>query len=255
MDLQSSFWQVLMDGNDAQKTAFATRGGLYQFTVMPFGLANTPATFERLMELVMRGLHWKRCLIYLDDIIIFGSTFDSTTENFRLCLSRLRQSNLKVKPSKCQLYRTSVPFLGHIISRDSITVDPAKVAAITDWPRPRCVKDVRSFLGLASYYRRFIPDFATDAAPLTRLTVKSLTFGWSDECQRSFETLKQALVTKPMLAYPSRTGRFFLETDASDVGIGAVLCQEQGTERKVLAYGSKTLSRSQRNYCTTLKEL
>jgi hypothetical protein len=126
---------------------------------------------------------------------------------------------------------------------------------ITDWPQPRCVRDVRSFLGLASYYRRFIPDFATIAAALTRLTLKSSTFAWTPDCQCSFNLLKQALITKPMLAYPSREGEFFLETDASHVGIGAVLCQQQGDQRKVLAYGSKALSRSQKNYCTTFKEL
>ena len=250
-----------MDEADRENTAFCTRQGLFQWRVMPFGLCNAPATFERLMELVLSGLNWRICLIYLDDVIVFGRNFDEYLENFKAVWQRLRLANLRLKPSKCALFREKVPFLGHVVTRTGVEVDPAKTSAVENWPEPETVKDVRAFLGLASYYRRYIPNFATLAAPLVDLIKKDCPkhIIWTTKHDKAFRELKTALAAPPVLSYPLREGFFFLSTDASDCGTGAVLEQEQWEdgklERRVIAYASKTLSRSQRKYCATNKEL
>ena len=257
LDLASGYWQVEMDETDKHKTAFVTHKGLFQFKVLPFGLTNAPATFERLMELILRGLQWERCLVYLDDIISFGKNFQDCLDNLSLVFQKLRSAQLKLKPSKCSLFQERVKFLGHIVSPDGIECDPEKICDVDKWPVPKNVTDVRSFLGLASYYRRFIPCFAQLASPLTSLTKKNQTFEWTSECQVAFDSLKDQLVTSPILAYPSREleHEFVLDTDASDYGLGAVLSQKINGEEKVIAYASRTMNSAQRNYCTTYKEL
>ena len=156
LDLCSGYWQVELDNDAKQKSAFVVRGGLYQWRVMPFGLSNAPATFERLMERVVAGLQWQTLLVYLDDVIVYGKTVKEEIERLREVLSRLRAANLKLKPSKCFLFQETVKYLGHVVSERGIATDPDKVRAIKNWPTPTSVKDVRSFVGLASYYRRFI---------------------------------------------------------------------------------------------------
>ena len=161
LDLSSGYWQVGMEEADKEKTVFVTRKGLYQFKVMPFGLCCAPATFERLMETVLAGLQWDKCLVYLDDIIVVGKSFEDMLENLGEVFLRLRQAGLKLKAKKCNLFAKRVSYLGHIISQDGIATDPEKVKAVADWPVPSNVSEVRSFLGLCSYYRRFIRDFAS----------------------------------------------------------------------------------------------
>lgn len=255
LDLAQGFFQVKMNESDKEKTAFATHKGLFQFRVMPFGLANSPKTFERLMELTLAGLHWERCLVYIDDVIVFGKSVGETLDNLKLVFERFREANLKLKPSKCTFFQEEVRYLGHIVSADGIKCEPDKISAVENWPVPESVSDVRSFLGIASYYRKFIADFSNIAFPLTQLTRKDKRFEWTDDCQISFMTLKRALTAAPILAYPTRNDKFILDTDASNFGVGAVLSQIQDGEEKVIAYGSKTLSRSQRGYCTTYREL
>ncbi len=239
--------------------AFVTRQGLFRFTVMPFGLCNAPATFETLMELVLKDLNWKVCLIYLDDIIVYGAGFYPALDRLKMVWKCIREANLKFKPTKCCLMRAQVPFLGHIVSREGVGVDPAKTEAMEKWPTPVNVKDVRAFLGLASYYRRYISGFSTVAAPMTNLTRQGMDLVWDNACEGAFRTLKAALISAPVLAYPTREGHFTLSTDASDVGIEAVLEQDQEERgqvvKRVIAYASKTLSDTQRRYCTTNKEL
>lgn len=255
LDLAAGYWQVALDNEAQDKSSFVVRGGLYKWKVMPFGLCNAPATFERLMEKVMAGLQWDILLIYLDDVIVFGRTVDEQIVRLRTTLARLREANLKLKPSKCNLFQQSVKYLGHIVSSEGITTDPAKVETIRNWPNPTCSKDVRSFLGLASYYRKFIRGFASIASPLHELTEKARRFEWNDECQRAFEELKECLIQAPILVCPLPEGDFLLDTDASQNGIGAVLSQIQEGEEKVVAYASKKLSRAERNYCVTRREL
>ena len=256
LDLSSGYWQVGMSKEDREKTAFATgSGGLYQFTVMSFGLANAPATFERLMERVLAGLPWEVCLAYLDDIIIHAESFEEELRRLRDVLQRLQDAGLKLSPKKCHLFQKSVTFLGHVVSGEGISTDPEKVRAVQDWPVPTAVGELRSFLGLCSYYRRYVRNFSTIARPLHRLTEKGSDFKWTQECSDAFNHLKNALITAPVLKYPSSTERFILDTDASNFGIGAVLSQVQDGEERVVAYYSATLSKAERNYCVTRKEL
>ena len=255
LDLSAGYWQVEVDPDDRQKTAFITRRGLYEFNIMPFGLCNAPATFERLMELVLSGLHWQICLIYLDDIIIFGKTFAEMIHNLDTVLARFAQAGLKLKSQKCQLFKREVDFLGHVINEHGIHTNPQKIECVKTWPTPKNISELRSFLGLCSYYRRFIANYSHVAKPLTRLTEKNQRFSWTSECSEAFDRLKHMLVTAPILAHSDFTKPFILDTDASNHAIGAVLSQKTGNEERVIAYASRTLSKSERKYCVTRKEL
>jgi hypothetical protein len=223
---------------------------------MPFGLSNAPATFERLMERVLQELPWTVCLIYLDDVIVHARTLANQFSNLRTVFQRLREAGLKLNPKKCHLFQRTVRYLGHIVSGSGIAVDPGKTDAVSKWPESKNKTEVKSFLGLCTYYRRFVPHFADVARPLHRLTEENCEFAWTEECQRSFEKLKQLLTSTPILAYPNLDGEFCLDTDASDSAIGAVLSQKrEDSEERVIAYFSRTLTRSERNYCVTRKEL
>ena len=166
LDLLSGYWQVEVDEQDRAKTAFCTSEGLFEFRVMPFGLCNAPATFQCLMNLTLAGLQFSNCLVYIDDVIVLGRNFEDHLANLCLVLGRLREAGLRIKPSKCALFQKQVLYLGHIVSREGITTDPSKTDRIAKWPTLSCVSDVQRFLGLASYYRRFIRDFACIAKPL-----------------------------------------------------------------------------------------
>lgn len=255
LDLASGYWQVEVDPKDRPKTAFSTRQGLFEFNVLSFGLCNAPSTFQRLMDLVLADLQWATCLVYLDDIIVFGRTFAEHLSRLDEVLSKLGAANLKVKPSKCDLFATQVKYLGHIISAEGIRADPAKVECVREWPVPKNQTEVKSFIGLASYYRRFVKGFADIARPLHQLTEKGKRFRWGEDCQQAFIQLKSRLTTAPVLAYPDPQKRFVLDTDASDVGIGAVLSQEDGEAEHVVAYASRALTKEERRYATTKKEL
>lgn len=256
LDLASGYWQVEVDPQDRSKTAFITRQGLFEFNVLSFGLCNSPSTFQRLMDLVLADLQWSTCLVYLDDIICFGRTFEEHLHRLDEVLLKLGQANLKVKPTKCNLFSTEVRYLGHIISAQGITADPAKVEAVRGWPAPENQTEVKSFLGLASYYRRFIKGFADIARPLHQLTEKGRRFKWDESCEQAFRQLKASLITAPVLAYPDPQKPFILDTDASDVGIGAVLAQEgEGGMERVVAYASRALTKEERKYAATKKEL
>ena len=183
------------------------------------------------MEHVLRGLNWKICLIYIDDIIIFSRSFDDHMANLHLVFSRLRDAHIKLKASKCHFAFSKISYLGHIVSRDGIQPNPDKISAVQDFPIPKRVKDVRSFLGLANYYRRFIEHFSKIAKPLTQLLQKNVKFQWTDECQNAFDRLKNALVSAPILSYPDFSKPFELYVDASNDGLGMTLGQiQQGRE-------------------------
>lgn len=255
LDLASGYWQVELTPRARKAAAFCTRTGLFEWTVMPFGLCNAPATFQRLMDRVLVGMQWETCLVYLDDIIVLGKDVSEMLERLGLVFDRLCQANLKLKPSKCCLFRRKVNYLGHIVSGDGVATDPEKVQQVHDWPVPNSLQEVRQFLGLASYYRRFVKDFATIAEPLHALTKKNVRFQWTEKCHAAFNCLKGHLTTAPVLGYPLDEGEMMLDTDASDVGIGAVLSQMQDGEERVLAYGSRKLTKTEQNYCTTRREL
>ena len=260
LDLASGYWQMQVKEEDRPKTAFSTHRGQFQWRVMPFGLTNGPASFTRLMNLALSGLTWTHCLVYLDDIIIWAPTFEDHLRRLRLVFDRIRAAGLKLKPTKCQFLKKEATFLGHVVSCEGIKTDPEKVKAVETWPMPQDVTELQSFLGLASYYRRFISGFSVIAEPLYKLCRKGIPFHWEREQQSAFEELKRRLVSAPVLAYPDfnpGAGLFILDTDASQrLGIGAVLSQLQpdGTER-VIAYGSRSLNEHEKNYCTTRLEM
>ncbi|MCG8075029.1 MAG: reverse transcriptase, partial [Candidatus Thiodiazotropha taylori] len=218
-------------------------------------MCNAAATFERLMETVLAGLQWDICLIYIDDVIVHGRTFEEALGNLKTVFERLRHAGLKLKPDKCKLFSKSVSFLGHIISDKGVATDPDKIKAVREWPIPVNLTELRSFLGLCSYYRRFISGFSMIAKPLYRLTEKEQSFLWSDECDESFRTLKKKLTGAPVLAYPDFSEAFILDTDASDSNIGAVLSQIQNGTERVICYGSRSLSKAEKKYCVTRTEL
>lgn len=255
LDLAAGYWQVPLDNDAKLKSAFVVPGGLFQFEVMPFGLCNAPATFERLMETVLAGMQWKSLLIYLDDVIVFGSTVEEVVERLEAVFTRLREAKLKLKPKKCHLFRREVLYLGHVVSKEGVSTDPSKTEAVRNWPTPTSVTEVRSFLGLASYYRRFIHKFSDVAKPMTTLTKKETPFVWTEQCQTALQALKSKLTTAPILAYPRIGEGFLLDTDASKDAIGAVLSQEEEGRERVIAYASTTLSKAEQNYCVTRREL
>jgi len=225
IDLLSGYWQLGMTDHAKERSAFCTRRGLFQFTRMPFGLSGAPGSFCRQMSIVLRDLLWVVCLCYLDDIVVYARSPQELLERLRIVLDPLRDVGLKAKPSKCELFRTEIKFLGHMVSADGINPLPDKLEAIRSWPVPHCLRDVRAFFGLASYYRRFVKGFATTAEPLTRLTRKLARFEWTEEAQQAFDALKKALVEATSLAFPLPQESCILDTDASDVAVEAVLSQ------------------------------
>ncbi|GBM91058.1 Retrovirus-related Pol polyprotein from transposon 297, partial [Araneus ventricosus] len=205
LDLKSRYWQV--------ETAYATGQVIWQFKAMPFELCNAPATFERLIETELRGLTSEACLVYLDDIITVGRTSKKLLNNIRRVFQRLQKANLILSPKKCRFFRKEVSYLGHIISADGVKTDPEKTKAVLDWPRPETVHDLRSFHGICTYYRRFVRNFSAIAGPLHKLTDAKSNFNWAVECEKSFNSLKQALITSPVLTYPRTDKEFILDTD------------------------------------------
>ena len=255
MDLQSGYWQLEVDPADRHKTAFTTKYGLFEYSKLPMGLCNAPSTFQRCMELILRGLQWKTVLIYLDDIIVFSPSIEEHLNQLADVFQLLSSAGLKLKPSKCNLLKQEVLFLGHIVSGSGVQPNPQLISTVKEWKVPVTVCQIQQFLGLCNYYRRFIYQFSDVASPLTRLTQKDTEFEWNAECQVAFDGLKAALCDAPILAYPRSNGLFILDRDASDVGIGGILSQIQDGEERVICFASKKLNKSQTRYCVTRREL
>ena len=255
LDLASGFWQVGMDPRDGEKTAFTTPLGLFEFQRMPFGLCNAPATFQRLMQQCLGGHVTESLLIYLDDLIIYSSDFQSHLQHLENVFQRLGKHGLKLRLDKCRLLQKEVKFLGHVVDERGVRPDADKIAAVRDWAPPSTVREVRAFLGLAGYYRRFVPSFAAIARPLNNLLVgipddaKSHRHkvAWSPECQSAFDALKMALTEAPILAYADYDLPFVVYTDASLRGLGAVLAQVQDGKERVIAYASRSLHPAEQN--------
>lgn len=212
-------------------------------------------TFQRTLQMIVNGLQWQTCLIYLDDIIVFGSNFQEHLNRVKEVLERIRKAGLKLKPNKCQLFQKEVSFLGHVINKNGITPNPDNIAKIIDWPIPKTLTEVRQIIGMASYYSKFIKDFASIVRPLVNLTKKDITFNWTTDCQDAFQKIKELLTGPEIMSFPIMEGEFVLDTDASNYSIGAVLSQVQDGQEKVIAYASSALNKAEINYCVTDKEL
>ena len=255
MDITSAYHQIPVREEDIPKTAFCSKYGLWEWTRLPFGLCSATATFQRTMELALSNLQWSTCLIYLDDVVVFGKTFQEHLSRLEAVLARIQNAGLKLKPRKCHFFQNHVEFLGHIISAEGIFPNPQNTMKVIGWREPSTVTEVRSYLGLCSYYRRFIKGFSDIAHPLIHLTKKGVEFKWTELCQQSFEELKRKLISPEIMAYPNEKDQFILDCDASNFCIGAVLSQRQGDKERVISYGSRTLSKAERNYCVTDREL
>ncbi|KAL0541655.1 hypothetical protein IC582_021709 [Cucumis melo] len=251
IDLRLGYHQLRIKDGDVPKTAFRSRYGHYEFIVMSCGLTNAPAVFMDLMNRVFREFLDTFVIVFIDDILIYSKTEAEHEEHLRIVLQTLRDNKLYAKFSKCEFWLKQVSFLGHVVSKVGVSVDPAKIEAATGWTRPSTVSEVRSFLGLAGYYRRFVENFSRIATPLTQLIRKGAPFIWSKACEDSFQNLKQKLVTIPVLTIPDGSGSFVIYSDASKKGLGCVLMQ-QG---KVVAYASRQLKSHEQNYPTHDLEL
>ena len=253
LDLQSGYWQLPVSVKDREKTAFCPGPGigLYQFCRMPFGLAGASASFQRLMDKILRGLPFAST--YIDDILVFSSDPMQHKKHLREVFLRLQEAGLTLRGKKCHIGFSQVTYLDHVFSAAGMAPDPKKTQAIVEWPCPTNVATVQQFIGIASYYRRYIANFAQIAAPLHRLTQKGVTFEWNQECENAFAGLKNRLSTAPILSFPqfdSKADVFLLYTDASSVGLGAVLEQNDA----VIAYASRALTQGERQYSTIQKE-
>ncbi|WVZ58466.1 hypothetical protein U9M48_008741, partial [Paspalum notatum var. saurae] len=250
IDLRSGYYQIKIREEDIPKTAFSTRYGLYEYLVMSFGLTNAPAFFMYMMNLVFMNELDKFVVVFIDDMLIYSKNEEEHKEHLRVVLTRLREHKLYAKFSKCAFWLKEVSFMGHILSEKGVAVDPSKVESVLNWKQPESVTEIRSLLGLAGYYRRFIKDFSKTAKPMTSLTKKNAKYMWSQNCEEAFQSLKKSLTTAPVLAQPDIMKPFDVYCDASRNGLGCVLMQE----RRVVAYASRQL-RKEANYPTHDLEL
>ncbi|KAM0975566.1 hypothetical protein ACFX13_018871 [Malus domestica] len=223
IDLRSGYHQLRVREEDIPKTAFRTRYGLYEFVVMPFGLTNAPAAFMDLMNRLFRPYLDKFVIVFIDDILVYSKTREEHKTHLQIVLQTLLDNQLYAKKSKCAFWLSEVRFLGHVISGEGVSVDPSKIEAVLNWERPKNVFEIRSFLGLAGYYRRFVKDFFKIVTPLTSLTKKGVKFAWSEDCEYAFKELKTKLTTAPILVLPNGEDPYEIFTDASGQGLGAVL--------------------------------
>jgi hypothetical protein len=251
IDLRSSYHWIKIQASDIPKTAFSTRYRLYEYLVMSFGLTNAPAYFMYMMNSVfMPGLD-KFVVVFIDDILVYSRNEEEHAGHLHVVLQRLREHRLYAKLSKCDFWLKEIKFLGHTISQEGIVIDPDKVQEVMNWKPPTIVRQIISFLGLASYYRRFIPDFSRIVKPMTELLMKGSKFEWGQKCEDAFHTLRQHLTTAPMLAQPDNNKPFDVYCDASSTRLGCVLMQDN----RVIAYTSRALRPHEQNYPTHDLEL
>lgn len=251
LDLSQGFHQVLIDKKDREKTAFSTAYGHYHYKRCPFGLKTLPGFFQSMLNNILTGLQGETCFVYIDDVVIFAKDLEEHDRKLTDILNRFKQYNLKLNPDKCHFMRKEVIYLGHKCSENGVEPDDKLMNSITNFPRPKTVRQVQSFHGLANYYRKFVRGFATIASPLYKIIKKDQKFNWTEECEQSFIKLKTALTSKPVLAFPDFTKEFTITTDASSCGLGAILEQEG----RVIAYASKSLSATKKGWSATELEL
>ena len=252
LDLKSGYWQIPMDKDSKQKTAFSTHQGSFQWNVLPFGLMNAPSSFQMLMSQVFQGMTFKHLIIYIDDLLVYSKSFAEHLEHLQAVFDRLRGARLKLHPKKCNFALTEVMYLGHVLTTKGVKVDEKKIEVIKNYPIPKSVKDVRSFLGYVGYYRKFVKNFAAIASPLHALLKKENNFQWTKECQDAFEKLRTAMTTTPVLMYADMSKPFILTTDASTSAIGYVLSQigEDGQEHPIACNG-RALRTNEQQWCVS----
>ena len=258
LDMASGYHQIPMSDylDSKDKTTFSCFLGTFRFKYMPFGLKNAPMTFQRLMERVLSGILYEKCFVFIDDILVTGKTWSEHLDNLRQVLLRLRAAGLKLRLKKCSFGKKETLYLGHIIDEDGIRVDPAKVEAIRNLPPPTTVKALKSFLGLCGYYSKFIWHYSDLTSCFNFLTRKNVPYVWTEECQKNFEALKDALTNAPCLAYPNFELPFTLYCDASEMALGSVLCQkEEGQEERPIGYYSRSFLSAERRYSNTEREM
>ena len=251
INLRSGYYQLKVKEVDVSKTAFRTRYGHYEFLVMSFGLTNAPTAFMDLMNRVFRPYVDKFVVVFINDILVYSKDAREHEQHLKIVLQTLREKKLYVKLRKCDFWLKEVSFLGHIVSTEGIRVDPTKIEAVMNWKPPQNVTEVRSFLGLVGYYRRFMRGFSVIASPLTKLLKKGINFEWTNKYQNSIEQLKGMLVEAPVLKHPTSGKDYTLYSDASSIGLGCVLMQDG----KVVAYASRQLLPHEQNYPTHDLEL
>ena len=261
LDMKSGYHQVEILEEHKERTAFTVGPlGFYEFNRLPFGLSNSPATYQRLMENCLGDLHLNICFIFLDDLIIFSKTYEEHLDRLQLVFEKLRESGLKLSPKKCNLFMQKVKYVGHIVSEEGIETDPEKVQKVLNWPTPHTPEEIRKFIGFIGYYRKFIPNFSKISKPLTEMMPKTNNskdkkhkqakkeFKWGKEQMDAFQHLKELLTSPPILGFADYDLPFELHTDASKLGLGAVLYQEQQGQKKVISYASRSLNPAEKNY-------
>ena len=261
LDLKAGYWQVEMAEESKAFTAFTCGPlGFYECETMPFGATNAPATFQRLMHNCLGDLNMTWCVVYLDDIIVFSDNPKDHITRLEAVFQKLASAGLKLKPSKCFFFKEEIEYLGHLVSGKGVATSPKKIEAVTKWPVPQTVYDVRSFLGFVGYYRRFIRDFSKTSKPIREVIIglenqskrvaKKTLINWSEAAQSAFEVLKELCVNAPILAFPDYKLPFILHTDSSTEGLGAVLYQKQEGKLRVIAYASRSVTKTESNYPT-----
>lgn len=252
IDVKSAYWQIELEDGSKDKTAFTVPGrGLYQFKRMPFGLHNSAATWQRFVEKVLGAELETSVFVYLDDIIVISPDFETHMNILGRVLEKLLNAGLTLNREKCHFMKDELKYLGFLVNKDGLNTDPAKVECMLNYPVPKRVKDVRRLVGMVSWYRRFIPNFATRIAPLTKLTRKNVTFSWGPECDRAFNDIKRCLISAPILTCPDYSKQFILQCDASQIGLGCVLVQNFEDGEKVISYASRALTAQEAKYSTT----
>jgi len=252
LDQANAYWSLPINEADKEKTAFSPPVGLFEFNFLPFGLSNAPSTFQRLMDLILSGLKWKSCMVNTGDVLVFAADFDQMMSRLREVLKRLNDGGMKLRLEKCKFCESEVTYLGHTLSAAGIKPDMNKLKAVQGLPIPRKAKDVKSFLGLFSYYRKFIPGCSQICQPLIKLLSKDVKFIWMAEQQEAFGKLKNLLTNPLVLAHPDFSKKFYVYTDASYEGIGGILSQI-GLDGKdhPICYASRTLRPAEKNYGVT----
>lgn len=255
MDLANGYHQVRVTEEDRVKTAFSTQMGHFEFLRMPFGLKTAPATFQRLMNTVLSGMQGLVCFVYMDDIVVYGNDINDHNTKLLRVFDCLRKNNLKLQPEKCHFLCREVVYLGHKITENGLQPDPNIVRSVRDFPVPKNAKDIKAFIGLTGYYRRFVQNYATIAKPLTKMLKDDVKFVWSALCDEAFHILKEQIINPPVLQFPDFSKEFILTTDASKIGIGAVLSQGVVGNDLPIAFGSRGLNQPETNYSTSEMEM